>query len=327
MQSRSTVLAARFLIAFPLLTSLACDKATPIAPTGTVLSVSANPSRIGLNGTSTVTVIGRKPDGNPLNRGTEIRLSSSLGTISSLVVVDETGTASATLQGDGRSGEATVTATTGDGTVSATATVQVGESASTKPVLTVSANPNNLPVQTTATVTIIARNSDGTAVASGQTVILTTNLGSLNPNRPLTRADGTATSTFNSGNQAGEATIRAILGSSDAAEARVVIRDSAAAVDLQANPSSVARTGGTLTLTAFVPNGLGQPLQQAPVTFQSDRGILSTTTAFTNSSGIATATLTLTQEVLVNVTSFAVKASTPRGNGEILSSSLLITVQ
>src|SRR5687768_5394677 len=53
------------LLAAALLTIAACDKATPVAPAGTILSVSANPSRIGLNGTSTVTVFGRKPDGNP----------------------------------------------------------------------------------------------------------------------------------------------------------------------------------------------------------------------------------------------------------------------
>ena len=145
----------------------ACDKATPVAPGGSVLSVSANPSRIGLTGRSQITVFGRKPDGNPFNRGTEIRLSTNLGTIESLVAVDDTGNATATLRGDGRQGPATVTATTGDGTVSATTTVQIGESGDSKPTLLITASPNSVPVLGSATVTVIGRNADGSPVAAG----------------------------------------------------------------------------------------------------------------------------------------------------------------
>src|SRR5215210_2642976 len=101
--------------------SLGCDKATPVAPTGSILSLSANPTKIGLNGTSTITVVGRKPDGNPLNPGTEIRLSTDLGTISpSVVQVDSGGRATATLRGDGRPGPAKITAATADATVDTT---------------------------------------------------------------------------------------------------------------------------------------------------------------------------------------------------------------
>ena len=92
---------------------LGCDKATPVAPTGTTLTLSANPTKIGLTGSSTVTIVGRKPDGNPLNPGTEIRLTTDRGTISpSVVQVDSSGRATATLRGDGRSGPAKVTAAT-----------------------------------------------------------------------------------------------------------------------------------------------------------------------------------------------------------------------
>jgi hypothetical protein len=315
------------LLAAALLAISACDKATPVAPTGTILSVAANPSRIGLNGTSTVTVFGRKPDGNPLNRGTEIRLSTSLGTIPSLVTVDDNGAATAILRGDGRAGDATITATTGDGTVSTTAVVQIGESSTTKPILLVSVSPNNIPVQSTATVTVIARNSDGSPVGAGQTVILTSTLGSLSPSRPTTRADGTATSTFSAGIQPGSATITAILGSSDAAITTVTIRDSATSINVQANPSVVPSSGGSVTITAFVVNSQGLGVQGAQVNFQSDNGTLSSTSAFTNTSGIATVTLTLTQENLVGESSVVVTATTPRGDGGTISDSVTITVQ
>lgn len=300
-----------------------------MAPGGSVLSVSANPSRIGLNGRSQISVFGRKPDGNPFNRGTEIRLSTSLGTIDSLVTVDEGGTASATLRGDGRQGTATVTATTGDGTVTATTAVQVGESSDSKPTLLISVSPNSIPVLGSATVTVIARNADGSPVAAGQTVILTSTLGSLSPNRPQTKNDGTAISTLAAGNQAGTATITAILGASDAATTTVTIRDAATGISLQANPASVPRADSTVTLSAFVANAQGQPLQGAPVTFQSERGTLETNgVVFTDTNGVATNTLTLrTADLPSGVNQFTVTATTPSGSGTLLEDTTFITVR
>jgi adhesin/invasin len=309
--------------------AVACDKATPVAPEGTVLAISANPTRIGLTGTSTIRVNGRKPDGNPLNEGTEIRLSTNLGTLPGVVAVDSNGAATATLRADGRSGAATVTATTGDGTVSVTTTVQIGESEETRPSLIVNVSPNTLPVEDTAQVTVIGRNSDGSPVAAGQTVILTTNLGSLNPSRPQTRNDGTAVSTFNAGNQSGTATITAILGASAPATATVTIRDAATAISVQANPQSVPRGDSTVTISAFVTNSQGLPLQGAAVTFESERGTLETVgVVFTDTSGVATNILTLrTSDLPAGVSSFRVFASTPSGTGTLLVDDTTITVR
>src|SRR5436305_2633419 len=167
---------APLLFILAALTLVGCDKATPVAPDGTALVVSANPSQISLTGTSTITVVGRRPDGNPLNPGTEIRLSSDIGTIDSLVAVDRTGTATATFHADGRPGPAKITAATGTGTVMATTSIQVGQATGSKPTVLVSVSPNNVPVNGTATVTVIARNADGSTAAAGQPVILTTTL-------------------------------------------------------------------------------------------------------------------------------------------------------
>jgi len=174
----------------------------------------------------------------------------------------------------------------------------------------------------------VARNADGTSVGAGQTVILTTTLGSLDPQRPTTKADGTASSTLNAGNQAGSATVTAIMGTSDAATAQVTIRDGAADVSVQANPSTVPSQGGTLALSAFVTNAQGQALQGAPVTFQSERGTLSTAgVTFTDTTGLASNSLTLTQQQLAGVTSFLVTATTPDPTGHLLTATTTITVQ
>lgn len=311
--------------------SLACDKATPVAPEGTVLLISANPAQIGLNGTSTITIIGRKPDGNPLNPGTEIRLSTDRGTIEPAIALISNGQATGTLKADGRSGIAKVTAATGSGMVMVTADVQIGETDETKPRLTVTVNPNNIPVGGTATVTVIARNADGSAVGGGGQMILTTTLGSLNPSRPTVRNDGTATSTLSAGTQAGTAEVAAILGASERATASVTIRDAATDIAIQANPSVVSRgaTSTSITLTAFVTNSQGQPLQGAAVTFEAERGILEDTDIeFTSTTGQASKVLTVrSQDVPAGVNSIVVRASTPAGTGSLLTDTVTIQVQ
>jgi hypothetical protein len=92
---------------------LACDEGTPVAPTGAILRISAQPTRISASGTSTVTLQAVRSNGNPVNEGTEIRLSSSIGTIDEVVFTDSNGVAKATLVGDGRVGTATITAHSG----------------------------------------------------------------------------------------------------------------------------------------------------------------------------------------------------------------------
>lgn len=321
---------ARTALAVLLLVA-ACKKGTPTAPAGSTLTISANPVTIGLTGTSVITVVGRKPDGNPMIPGTEIRLSSDHGTLDPVITTtDSNGVATARLHGDGRPGTAAVKATFGDGSVTAEVDVQIGQSTDSQPTVIVNANPSNIPVLGTSTITVIARNADNTPVAQGTEVILTTSLGSLKPQRPSTKADGTATSTLTAGSQAGSATVGAIVGSSAQATATVTIRDSATDISVQANPSTVPAAGTTspIDLTAFVTNSQGQALQGAPVTFQSERGTLETAgVTFTDTNGIATNKLDVTQAQIAGVTSFQVTATTPRSDGTLLSASVTINVQ
>jgi hypothetical protein len=54
-----------------------------------------------------------RPNGNPVNPGTEVRLSANLGLIEAVIYTDDAGVAQGTLRGDGRVGTATVTAFSG----------------------------------------------------------------------------------------------------------------------------------------------------------------------------------------------------------------------
>lgn len=96
-----------------MLTAPACDEATPVAPVGSLLTISANPAQIAPFGASLITVVARKEDGTPVNPGTEVIFSASLGEIPASVATDALGVATATLTGDGRVGTSTVTALSG----------------------------------------------------------------------------------------------------------------------------------------------------------------------------------------------------------------------
>jgi hypothetical protein len=297
---------------------------------------------VGLNGTSTITVIGRQPNGNALNPGTEIRFSVDRGSIDPLATIQRNGQTTVTYRADNRPGVAKITATTGaggsgggtsggGGITSVEADVQVGNSPDTQPTLLLSVNPSTIPISTatskgTATVTVIARNSDGSPYPAGSPVILTTTLGNISPNRPVTRSDGTATATLTAGTQSGTATVTAILGSAKETTATVEIKD--ATLTLTANPTTIPETGGTITLSALVANFQGQGLEGVTVTFKSDRGTLAPSSiAKTDANGIATVTLTLAPDNITADQTFQVTATAPSQSGTPLSSTVTITVK
>ena len=161
---------ASILFSLSLLPLVGCDKAAPEAPAGSILAVSANPTRIALNGQSVITIIGRQPDGNPLNPGTEIRLSATLGSIPSIVTTDRNGTATATFRSDGEQGTATVTASTGSGGSGGGTTTS--DSGSSTGVLTTSISiPIGIPSGPSAT-SIILQPTPTSLTPDGGTISL-----------------------------------------------------------------------------------------------------------------------------------------------------------
>ena len=141
-----------------LVIGLACDSASPVAPTGTLLSISASPNEITANGTSTIRVTALRANGTPVNPGTIVRLDTTIGTIAEQVETDEQGEARATLRGNGDIGTATVTARSGSAE-SATVEVTVGDVASS---VSLQATPSQIPEEgDEITLLAVVRDSDG----------------------------------------------------------------------------------------------------------------------------------------------------------------------
>lgn len=316
------------IVGVALVLGASCKGANPIAPSGTVLIITASPSRIGINGAAVLTVTGRRPDGNPLPDGTEIRFGTTLGSIDAIVETDGNGVARATLRGDGRPGTATVTASAG-ADAEVTIDVVVGEPSETQPQVSISVNPNNIPVgdQSSATVTVVVRNPDGTPALAGIPVTLTTTLGSLDPARTETDVNGTATSTLFAGIQSGTAEVTVFVGSADPVTTNLTIRDAAAAISLQPNPTSIPRTDFEIRLVAFVSNTQGLPFQGQSVTFLTDVGSFVNNVAFTDTNGQAQVTLSVTQAQLGGRPNFTVRARTPTANGQFIEAEAIITIQ
>ena len=247
---------ALLLLVLSLLPAVGCDEATPVAPNGSILTISANPSKIALNGRSIITVIGRKPDGNPLNPGTEIRMSASLGSIDSIITTDRNGEATATFRSDGRLGTAKISATTGGAT-------------------------------------------GGTSGGSG--------------------------GSGSGGTSGGGSTSVSLSATVD-----VQVGEAAKTITLQATPTSVPSTGGTVNLLAIVRDSSGQPLRDQGVNFTTDVGRLNSRGAIiqTNANGQARDTLTISEADLSgNVSAINVTAQTAGTDGALVSEDFQIRVQ
>jgi adhesin/invasin len=189
--------AARTALAISLIALglLACGKGTPTAPSGSKLTVTANPTQISARGTSTIQVTALRAGGLPVNPGTEIHMFTTLGTITEVVTTDANGLATATLQGTGQAGTAKVTASSGGSTSDATE-VTIGQKAS---VITLQANPTSIPATSTSKVHLIAlvRDDQGNTIP-GALVVFNTEAGTLASRGTGVRTDvsGQATDTL-----------------------------------------------------------------------------------------------------------------------------------
>lgn len=159
-----------------------CGGQVPLtAPEGAELSITANPTAISVfEGVSTITVVGFKAvadGGGPLTDGTQIFLTTNVGTIEERVEM-QNGVARGTLRSNGRAGLAVVSARSGAG-IAATLEnpVLIGNAEGINILLT--ANPPTLtsPNFTTELVATVFDNSNNRM--EGVPIIFTTSAGAL----------------------------------------------------------------------------------------------------------------------------------------------------
>jgi len=183
--------------------------------------------------------------------------------------------------------------------------------------ISISIDKNVLPLNGQATVRAVVMEVSGTPVHNGTMVTFTHTIGSVNPPEAPT-VNGIATSTFLAGTSSGTGIIHAFsgparTGSGNSSSGGVEVKIGAAAAGsmaVSAVPNSVSQSGGTVTISALVLDSANNPLPGVSVLFTTSNGTLSSTTALSDSNGIARTTLTTTQTATVTAIAGAAKGDT-----------------
>ncbi len=326
------------LITLLLLVSLACESPTPVAPAESGLTISANPTRIDIDGATEISVLARKADGAAVNAGTEITFTTTLGKLDpTIALTDDRGQARTSLTGDGRVGVATVEASSG-----AAAAVMLDIQVGAQPTsIGLQANPARLPREG-GTARLVAQvlddlgnplrninirfGTDAGSLESGGSAVLTNAQGEARDTVTLTEfdvsgaTDGFFFVTAETVDDTGEPLI---------ADFEMSIGGFASTLNLATDPGTVPPSGGDFLLTATVQDDGGMPLEGATVFFSSDTGSLISRGGgrTTDGDGIAQDTLTLSPLDLEAFpgTSINVFASTlGLGNEEILDTDQIL---
>ena len=316
-----------------------CGKPTQVAPSEATLTVTADPLRIDVFGTSVITIIARKSDGTPVNEGTEILVTTTLGSVDRVVLVDDRGVATAELRGDGTVGMAEVEASSGAAAPVAVE-VQVGALPAS---LFLNASPQNLPkdipesgatIKLSATVqddlfapiksALVTFSSERGVLESGGAPIETGKRGIAKDRLKVTPGDLV-------GLEDGIFIISAFAGEEVFSDVEISVSGFPADIFLQPIPSSVPETGGVIDLVATVLDDAGDPSEDVVVVFVSEVGSLPGGARRTDSQGVARDQLVVTAADLdlpVGQTSFVVTASVGgEAAGGDVSDTANITIQ
>lgn len=201
-------------------------------------------------------------------------------------------------------------------TVLVVACERVPLTAPTASTITVSVDQTTLPINGQATVRAIVIESAGTPVQNGTQVVFSTTLGSFNP-RESTTVNGVATTTFMAGVISGATKINAYsggastgsgnssTGSGNSSAGGVEVKIGTAGVDrisVRSEPTNVPVTGGTVVIVATLFDVSGNAIVNTPLSFSTDFGSLSSTTAPTDTRGEARVQLTTNRTTVITVT-------------------------
>ena len=290
----------------------ACDRPTPVAPAESTLTIIANPTRIGVNETATITVLARKSDGRAVNPGTEINFSTDLGTIDPVVATDVRGVAEATLAGDGRIGLAMISANSG-AAATATLEVQIGALASSMSLTGTPVSINkDLPVKGKKIKLTAQVFDDLSNPIRNLSVIFEADVGTFEKGGSVaTNFKGIAKNTLvvtevrNVTDGFFEITARTTgEGGTEIEEVlETEVTGFAAFISLTVTPTSIPLTGGVVRLAALVRDDFGDPAAGENVNFITTLGRLASGGGLipTDEGGQAFDTLTVTEADLASL--------------------------
>jgi hypothetical protein len=168
------------------LVAVGCDKVQLTAPSSSTVTLSTALSADGVGTDVTATVL--EQGGTPVQNGTTVRFTSSLGRMDPVEVQTRNGMATSKFVSNGDSGEATIVASSG----SATANVKFNIGLALVDAISVRASTGSVPA-TGGTVTVTARVITASGVPfGGVPVTFSTTAGTLSSGREVTDGNGEA---------------------------------------------------------------------------------------------------------------------------------------
>ncbi len=306
------------------------------AASTTTSLISASPTSIIANGssTSTITVQLRDANGNSLTAGGDnVTLSTTAGSLGS-VADNADGTYTATLTSTTNVTTATITGTVNSSAItdSAVVTFVAGPASAFTSLITASPTSITADGSSTAAVTVQLQDASGNSLTSGgDTVTLSTTAGSLGT--VTDNGNGTYSATLTSSTTVSTATITGTVNSSDIVDDATVNftagAASAATSLISASPTSITADGSsTSTITVQLRDTNNNSLTSGgdTVTLSTTAGSLGTVTdngngtysaTLTSSTAVTTATITgtvnssaIVDDATVNFTAGAASAAT-----------------
>lgn len=329
------------LLVLGVIVTPACDKVSPVAPVGTTITLSVNPTRININGQATVTAIVRRENGSPVNPGTEVNFSTTLGKLDpGTAATNDSGVAETMLSGAGQIGMATVTASTGAASP-ASAEVQIGSLASS---MTLEASPRNIGQKGGNVDLLAVVRDDAGQLLENLAINFSTTAGRLESKGAplLTNASGEARDRLALAEidilalNTATITVSAFAATAEGASlleatTEIGVRGLVTSISLQVTPGSVAPTGGTLSLLALVKDDIGRGVANVPVNFNTQAGSLASGGAVspTDGGGQASDTLTVTAQDVdaLGTRTFEVQAEAVSFDGSPLRATFTVRVQ
>jgi lysophospholipase L1-like esterase len=262
-------------------------------------TISASPSSITADGTSTATLTVQAMDANNNNftsSGGAVTLSASAGAVSA-VTDNGNGTYTATLTSVATVGTANITGTIGGATIGHSTSVAFTLGPVSAANTTINASPSSTTADgaSTSTLTVQAKDANNNNLTSSSgTVTLSTTAGSLSG--VTDNADGTYTATLTSAATPGNANITGTIGGTaigHPASVTFIGPVSAANTTISASPASIAANGtstSTLTVQGKDANNSNLISSGGTVTLSASAGSVGSLTD--NGNGTYTATLT-----------------------------------
>ena len=236
-----------------------CDKAPLTAPTDSAVTLFANNTVVALNGSVEVTANVTEPGGVPVQNGTQVTFTTTLGSLEPAEARTSSGRATVRLNAGGASGIAQVRAFSGGATAEALE-IRIGAAAAT--ALTLSASPSAVgPNGGVVDILAVATGENNRRLA-GVPVNFGTTAGVLRESTVVTDANGEARTQLTTTR---EATVTATVG---AVQATTTVRVTTRPTITITGPATAVGEGETTNITVNVqPQTNGDPIRDVVVDF------------------------------------------------------------